>query len=420
MMRILDIFPTAWDRRQLAASSASWRDRFEVTYAEPSDDDCPWDYDVPAFVERTVAVHRGHIDGVFSSSDYPGATVAGDIARRLGLPGSSAETMVRASHKHYSRLAQGRAAPEATPRFALVDPRLSDGGIHDFAYPGFIKPVKGAFSVMSQRIDSADELRSFLVKPGLGEFRRVWVPMFDDIVRRLTTLERGGDWLILEELLHGHQVTVEGLVADGRITILGVVDSVLHANGSFRRFDYPSALPADVQSRMGDIATRVVRELALTASLFNIEMMWDEGRDLIHIIEVNPRIAGQFGDLYEKVDGKNSYALALEVAAGATPEVPSRRGRHALAASVPLRIFAPSRITHAPTPADRDAAEALFPGTLIWTKGATGDVLSDFETFEDGHSHRYAVINLGADDHEDLERRLQLVERRLGYAFAPL
>ena len=41
--------------------------------------------------------------------------------------------------------------------------------------------------------------------------------------------------------------------------------------------------------------------------MFNIEMMYDAATDRIGIIEINPRMASQFADLYEKVDGTNSY-----------------------------------------------------------------------------------------------------------------
>ena len=34
--RILFVFPTAWDRRQLDACAGSWRGRFEPLFAEPT------------------------------------------------------------------------------------------------------------------------------------------------------------------------------------------------------------------------------------------------------------------------------------------------------------------------------------------------------------------------------------------------
>ena len=73
--RILFVFPTAWDRRQLEACRHGWGDRFEPLFAEPSAEAVGYDFDVLDFIDRTAAEWRGRIDGVASSSDYPGAPV---------------------------------------------------------------------------------------------------------------------------------------------------------------------------------------------------------------------------------------------------------------------------------------------------------------------------------------------------------
>jgi len=416
--RVLFVFPTAWDARQLAGCRAAWCDRYEVVLDDPNDDDCAWDYDVLAYIGRAVEERRGKIDGVASSSDYPGATVAGAIATRLGLPGTPPEKLMRASHKYYSRLLQREAAPEATPGFTLVDPRRPDGGVPDLGFPCFIKPVKGAFSVMSGRLDGRVELEAFLARPETREFVRWYVLIFNQLVRALTDFEFDGSWFIAEELIRGGLVTVDGFVSRGRVEILGIVDSELDARtGSFTRFVYPSSLPEDVQERVRDIARRVVGRLGLAEFAFNVEMMFDASTDRIQIVEVNPRIAGQFADLYEKVDGTNAYEAVLDLATGAVPSPKRRTGTCAVAASVPMRVFEPVRVARAPEDADVRAAESLFPGTRVWAKSRAGDDLSHFGWPEDGHSFRYAVMNLGAADPAELARRIDAVRDRLGYRF---
>src|SRR5262245_607194 len=113
--RVLFVFPTLWDERQLESCAHRWQDRFEVLFTEPRDADCPASLDVLAFIEDVVREHGGRIDGVTSSSDYPGAQVAAVLAARLGLPGPAPEAVLRASHKLLSRHAQLEAAPEAVP-----------------------------------------------------------------------------------------------------------------------------------------------------------------------------------------------------------------------------------------------------------------------------------------------------------------
>src|SRR6266446_7967785 len=53
---------------------------------------------------------------------------------------------------------------------------------------------------------------------------------------------------------------------------------------------YPSSLDERIQWRMSDIAIRFMRSIGFDNGLFNIEMMYDEDKDAIHIIEANPRM----------------------------------------------------------------------------------------------------------------------------------
>ena len=76
--RVAIVFPTAWDEKQFGKGGA-FGDRFEVELTPPFDHDCPWDYDILGFIEKQVSAGSG-LDGIFSSSDYPGATVAGAIS----------------------------------------------------------------------------------------------------------------------------------------------------------------------------------------------------------------------------------------------------------------------------------------------------------------------------------------------------
>jgi hypothetical protein len=147
-------------------------------------------------------------------------------------------------------------------------------------------------------------------------------------------------------------------------------------------------------------------------------MMYDALTDRVSIIEVNPRICGQFADLYQKVDGTSSYEIALALCTGARPRFAPGHGRYAAAASFPLRVFEPSAAAAAPCDADAAAAEAMFPDTIVWRECRAGDELADFGG-EDGGSQRYAVINLGGDDRADLARRFGAVEQRLGFRFRP-
>ena len=417
--KVLIVFPTMWDARQLHGCRADWEDAYEIQFEAPTAEDCPYDLDIGRYIDRIIDTWKGRIDGVFSSSDYPGATIAGAVATELGLPGCRPDILIRASHKYYSRLIQRDAVPEATPEFFLVDPRdpRPDPAMQ---FPVFIKPVKGAFSVHSRKINSRDELESFLMRPVITEFTDEYLAVFNQLVRDRTSLEKDGRYFLAESFIHGTQVTVEGCVSAGEVRIYGIVDSVMHLGlGSFARFDYPSALRPEIQEDMKDIALRAVTALQLDNCHFNIEMIYEASDDAIRIIEVNPRLCGQFGDLFQKVDGCSSYVMALDVATGRTPRAAGGKGRYAAATSFPLRLFDPVRIDAAPDAERIGQVEATWPGTLVWVECESGQVLDDFHTWEDGNSCRYAIVNIGADSRRELRARLAAVREALGFRMSP-
>ena len=416
--RVLVLFPSTWDAKQFESCRAEWERDYELLFAEPSYESCPTDLEPLAYLEEVERMYRGRIDGILSSNDYPGATIAAALATRLGLPSSTPDAIVRATHKYYSRCVQRETIPEATPDFWLVDPGQAERAAAEVKYPCFVKPVKGTFSVLSQKINSADELRAFLARPVVTEFIDEFMTIFNAQVKGLTNFEIDGRFFVAEGFMHGVQVTVEGLVAGGQAEIYGIVDSVMHAGtGSFGRFDLPSALRPETCAQMADIAARIVRALGLTQGLFNVEMIYQPLDDSIRIIEVNPRICGQFGDLYQKVNGVHSYLTALDVVTGTPPRAVRTRGSHALATSFPLRTFEPVNVLEAPDAARVAAAENLYAGTLIWNECEAGHALADFHNYEDGASARYGVVNLGGHSRADLNARLAAVRARLGYRF---
>jgi biotin carboxylase len=419
MKRVLLLLPTQWDLRQLDYCRADWQDEFEVVLGSPMEAEIGWDFDVAAYVEATAERYRGAIDGVFSSCDYPGAAAAALVAERLGLPGAEPRAVLGAAHKHYARRVQSEVVPEATPRFEWIDPDRPAGSPLALGFPCFVKPVKGLFSRWARRIESQAHLDSLLASAGLREFLAQWPVMFERLLAPYPELARSARGLVAEEPLRGALVTVEGFRRGNRIEMLGVVDSSVHpTTGSFTRFDFPSRHPAAVQARMADIARRLIPALGLDSTFFNIEMFWDAASDRISIVEVNPRMVGQFADLYARVLGRSSYPDALRLATSDEPrERPAPRGA---AASVPLRTFEPVRVHRAPDPARLRALERDLPGSpLVWIECAAGEELHDFDS-EDGVSIRYAVMNLGADHLAHLDARIRDLEAALAIELDPL
>jgi biotin carboxylase len=426
---VLVVFETHWDRPQIELLRAEGAlGGVAAHFSAPQDADVRWDLDVVGWVAEEARRWRGRLAGVFSASDYPGAAAAALLAAELGLRGPRPEAVLTAAHKYLARRAQKDAAPDAVPPFALVDPDRRATWEHGLGYPCFAKPVKGSFSVLARRIDGPEELEALLTAPETAEYRAKFLHLFEGLLAHLGIAESGRGFLC-EGLLCGAQVTVEGWCAGERGGILGVVDSTFApGTRSFARFDYPSHLPAEVQERMGEIALRVARALGLEHTLFNVELVYDAASGRIGIIEINPRACGQFADLYAKVDGVHGYEVALALATGRPPRTAARAGPFAAAASFPLRAFEPALVRRAPDPERIAAVERAHPGTLVWIECAEGERLldpgaseaeRDQAQFEDGASHRYAVINLGGPSREDLSSKLERVRSDLGLELEP-
>ena len=419
--RVAVALPTEWDLRHLALGLAGpappWRAEYAVTFLPPLDADVRADLDPVAWVAEAAAAHRGALDGVCSSSDYPGATLAAALAQALGLPGPGPRAVLHASHKWYSRRRQQAAVPEAVPGFDLVPIGRPRAGPPATGFPCFVKPVKGAFSQFARRVDDAAALDALLASPSLHEFATGFLRIFDRCLAAWGDPSVGAGHLIAEGLLAGQLVTVDGFVQRGHVHVQGVVDATCHPRtGSFVRFDYPSALPPDAQAALANVAARAVAAVGLDDACWNVEAFWDRAARRPWIVELNPRLAGQFADLHGWVDGVHGYAVALAVATGTSPPARPARGPHAFAASVPLRVWEPARVVAAPTAAAVAALEADVPATAVTVDCAPGQVLADFDT-EDGGSARYAVINLAAESREALDRKLAVVTERLGFPF---
>ena len=376
MKRVLIVSPNSWERQQLA-DAPFVHGQYELLYHGENAEESPGTFDALGFVAATAETFRDQrLDGVASSSDYPGCLVAAAVARDLGLPGPDPGKLLLCSHKYYSRVAQREAVPEATPGFALVDP--NDPTVDGLAFPLFVKPVKSWFSVFARKVDSPAELRAFVGQPQVRAFLDEFTRPFNQLLRQYTDLERDARYMLAEELASGDQVTVEGFVHRGRVEIMGVVDSIMHPGTiSFARFDYPSRLPAEVQARMEEIARRAVAHVGLDESLFNIEMFHDPASGKITIIEINRAWSASSPTCTRRSTAPTRSSCCSRSRPARSRRCAAAPAPDRQAASFPLRVFEDRLIARVPRPEDLAAVDARFPGTRLTLYCHEGQRLSD-------------------------------------------
>ncbi len=417
---ILVLFAQEYDELALASLEAQYQDYEFVRegfdlFTFPSNARLLW-FDVELFVARLAKKYRHRtIAAVASTHEQFGALAASLLCERLGLPGASLNGLLTAQHKYLARQIHAKALPDHVPPFCgfRYDADVSQAVTID--YPVFVKPVKAAFSVLAKRCEDEAALRAHL-KFALWEkfiIRRLTWP-FRRVSAKRIACEIDADCFIAEGCVDGAiQVCVDGYAHDGKVNILGTVDSVMYpGTNAFQRFEYPSRLSAERVQRLEIVAQRAVEAIGFSHGLFNVELFLDPTTERITIVEINPRMAGQFSDLYERVDGKSLWALELELALGKTPVWPRRAGTFGAAASFVFREFG-SAVKYAPAETQQRWLTETYPDAKLFLdlKHATSRAR---ETKWLGN-YRYALVHMGGRDAEDLLARFADVCKHLDF-----
>jgi hypothetical protein len=415
--RILVLFPDEWDRAMAAARGAGHEFAFEGfdLFRFPGNARL-FTFDIARFVDRLARRYaNAGLDGIVTSDEQFGPVAAALLGERLGLPHTPLESVLTAQHKYYARLAFERELPECNPRFGLVGRDFRRTREIPVPFPFYVKPVKAAYSVLARRVGSFEELDRH-ARFSWFEQRIIerLVKPFADVMRARPGFEVEPFSLIAEEIMDGAQVTVNGFAREGRVTMLGVVDSLMYpGTDQFRRFQYPSALPPAWQARAEDAARRALAAVGFIHGMFNVELRVCEATGHPKVIEINPRAAGQFYDLFERVDGYNLFDALVALESGDEPRVRRREGRDALAASFVMRDLSGEGLGRWPQRGEIAALRARHPEAQIMfylKRGA--DLRREMKWLG---SYRYGVVNVGAPSVDELQAAYGRIHREVGF-----
>lgn len=187
----------------------------------------------------------------------------------------------------------------------------AEASAEQLGYPVIVKPTRAASSMQVSLVHSPAEL--------VARLRAI-----EDLV-----LSKHGNYYevntgvfaLIEEFLPGNEVTLDGVVVDGRF-ILGGIHNKMRMPGPFFEEDLYS-LPfrhPRVESSLGDIAARICEKLELVNSLFNVELRQNaEGE--YKVVEFSPRISG--GHVYRNIRDVYGIDLVATHAASCLPSLAS-------------------------------------------------------------------------------------------------
>jgi biotin carboxylase len=248
---------------------------------------------------RDCAATTG-LDGIFTAGTDFSASVAW-VAERMGLPGISYETALRATDKCLMREAFSRHAVPS-PRFACwtgdTDPgALATGGL---GFPLVVKPVDNMGARGVRRVDSAAELsQACTAALALSRTRKV----------------------IIEQFMDGPELSLDAIVFKGRVTVCGIADRHICFPPSFVEMGHtmPTGLDAPTRQRIEAVFLAGIAALGIDNGAAKGDIKLTSGGPMIG--EIAARLSGGYmsGWTYPLSSGVEVTEAALKIAVGLDP-----------------------------------------------------------------------------------------------------
>ncbi|WP_199433032.1 ATP-grasp domain-containing protein [Qaidamihabitans albus] len=348
------------------------------------------------------------VNAIVGYWDFPVSSLVPALCERFGLPASSLESVAKCEHKYWSRLEQQKVIDEH-PQFATIDLEQHATLPEGLHYPLWLKPVKSYSSKLAFRVDDDDSFNDAVkeIREGISQLGGPFEAVLERVQLPPEIAEAGAQACLAEEAVEGAQLTVEGYSFHGEPRVYGVIDSVSYPESpSFLRYQYPSVLPEHIIEQVSDISKRVVRQVGLTETAFNIEYFVDVEQDRIRLLEVNPRHSQSHARLFEEVDGVANHYYMVSLGLGREPRMPHREGPYEMAAKCFLRAFNDGVVHRVPTAAEIEQVERDLPGVSVQITTEQGARLSEQQA-RDSYTFELADIHVGANSQRELTAKYE-------------
>ncbi len=362
----------------------------------------------------------GKPDGLVCHWDFPSSGIVPLLAKEYGIRAPSLAAVLRCEHKYWSRLKQQEAIPDCTPMFQALDPFDPDAASNlRIEFPVWLKPVKGFSSILNFMVKNQEDLENALsqMRESIGDVGKP----FEECLRHADLPEevRGvaGTHALAEEVMSGVQFAPEGYVQDGKIHLHGMFDMLLEEGGKdLLGLRYPADLPKALEKRARDAARRIIEHVDLRDGCFNVEFRYDETKDKLWIIEVNPRISQSHSKLFRRVDGMSNYEIAVSVALGQTPHFARDKGPDRIAAKLSLEKKGDAEVTRVPDAKELDKLKKEY-GAFFEIGVREGDRLSELP-HQPSYAYHVGDVFIGGDSKVQVMKRYRDIARRAGFEFS--
>ena len=361
----------------------------------------------------------GGADGLVTYWDFPSSIFAAYLAREAGLPYASVPGVIKCEHKLWFRREQAKAIE--TPDFCGFRP-LDDDALSQITldYPFWIKPVVGHSSMLGFLIESREDFDDALpeIREHIAEVTRPFRYVIEHHELPEDLADRGASLFLAEEIISkGEQYTLEGYVRNGEVVVYGIVQSIRGENEhTFSRYQYPARIDPEAARRMEEMTRKVLTQFGYDGSPFNIEFFHDEASGAIHMLEVNSRLSQSHSDLFNKVDGRAHFQIAVDLALDRDPRWRRGEGEFDMAAKFFLRRSEDGRVTKLPSQEMLDQLTREMPDVEFVPGVAVGDRLSELPE-QESYSYEIADLFIGGRDETELERKFERCKEILRFEF---
>lgn len=262
---------------------------------------------------RNIAL-RYDILGAISWTDL-GLECAAHINENLSLPGLSVKLLQTLKNKHTTR--QTLAHIEGIcPKFALVS-NLTElkAAMRTIAYPAIVKPVGGNGSKGIFTLHNASQLEN-----AMTELHRLINNGSDAIFKK------HGDAFIVEEFIFGDEVSLEVMIHNHHIDLIGVTDKKTADPFHFElQHIFPAQLSKNAYADITEKIVKIITTLGCNDCTLHIEGKINN--DKFTLIEINARPGGDYitTHLIPRSTGADHMANIIKVATGSAPDISAKK-----------------------------------------------------------------------------------------------
>lgn len=250
----------------------------------------------------TAAAEQFKPDGVMTlATDMPMRSLA-VATSRLGLPGISYETAVKATDK-YEMIKAFKSHNVESPWYFLIRTEEELNTVREqITYPCILKPTDNSGSRGVVLVHDEEEL-----KKGF----------------QYSTQEGRSGNVIIEEYMTGSEVSVEVMVVDGEVHVLAVTDKLTTGVPHFVEMGHSqqSQLPEKDLQRIKDLAARAVQAIGIHHGPSHVEIMLTASGP--KMIELGARMGGDCitTHLVPLSTGIDMVKATIDVALGVKPDI---------------------------------------------------------------------------------------------------